>query len=199
MMKKNDFDIKKAADTQTKTSGRQRMNAYAQMLARDLGWGVGKCKILKFAVLFHDIGKIGIPDAILNKPGLLTKKEWKVMKEHPAVGAQIVAPTIHGPLIAPIIRAHHENWDGTGYPDGLEGEEIPEEARLIAVVNAFDVMTTKHPYREALAPNDAYLELTNNSGSQFDPRMVEAFCRCWDRGEIQAILEGEHYPQIRTE
>ena len=191
-MKKNKDDIVKAEDNQTKSPGWSvRMNAYAQMLARDLGWGVGKCEILELAVVLHDIGKIGIPDEILNKPEPLTEKECKIMKEHPAVGAQIVAPTIHGPMIAPIIRAHHENWDGTGYPDGLQGEEIPEEARLIALVNAFDFMTSKQPYSETLTPNKAFSEITKNSGSQFDPRMVEAFSRCWDRGEIQAILEGE--------
>ena len=191
-MKKNKDDIVKAEDNQTKSPGWSvRMNAYAQMLARDLGWGVGKCEILELAVVLHDIGKIGIPDEILNKPEPLTEKEWKIMEEHPAVGAQILAPTIHGPMIAPIIRAHHENWDGTGYPDGLQGEEIPEEARLIAVVNAFDVMTTEQSYREAQTPKVAYKEIRNNSGIQFDPQIVEAFCRCWDRGEIQAVLEGE--------
>jgi len=191
-------DTAKSYDNQTKAPGWSRLKAYAQIIARDLGWGIGKCDILELAVIFHDIGKIGIPDEILNKPGPLTKKEWKIMKEHPVIGAQIVAPTTYGPLIAPIIRAHHENWDGTGYPDGLKGEEIREEARLIAIVNSFSFMTTDHVFRPALTANEAYSEIVNNSGSQFDPRMVEAFCRCWDRGEIKAILEGENNPEIST-
>lgn len=198
-MKKIKDDIPIEADDQTKSPDwSTRMKAYAQLIAHDLGWGVGKCEILELAVVLHDIGKIGIPDEILNRPGPLTKKEWKIMKEHPVIGAQIVGPTIHGSLIAPIIRSHHENWDGSGYPAGLKGEEIPEEARLIAVVNAFDVMTSKQPYKETLTPYKAFSEITKNSGSQFDPKMVEAFCRCWDRGKIQVILEGEYSPDTPT-
>jgi len=189
-MSKNMDDRLKTGETQDQSPAwSTRMKAYAQIIAHDLGWGVGKCEILELAVVFHDIGKIGIPDVILNKPGALTKKEWKIIKEHPVVGAQIVAPSTYGPLIAPIIRAHHENWDGSGYPDGLKGDEIREEARLIAVVNAFEVMTTEQSYRAALAAGDAFDEIINNSRSQFDPEMVEAFSRCWDRGEIQIILK----------
>ncbi len=185
----------KAVETQDRSPGwSTRMKAYAKIIAHDLGWGVGKCEILELAVVLHDIGKIGIPETILNKPGPLTKKEWKIMKEHPVIGAHIVAPTTYGPLIAPIIRAHHENWDGSGYPDGLKGEEIPEEARLIAVVNSFNAMTSEYVFRPALAANNAYKEIKDNSGTQFDPKMAEAFRRCWDRGEIQAILEETNDP-----
>ena len=187
-------DRVKTVETQDRSPGWLRMKAYAQIIARELGWEAARSEILDLAVVLHDIGKIGIPDVILNKPGALTKKEWKIIKEHPVIGAQIVAPSTYGPLIAPIIRAHHENWDGSGYPDRLKGDEIREEARLIAVVNAFEVMTTEQPYRSALAANDAYDEILNNSGSQFDPKMVEAFCRCWDRGQIQAILEVSEGP-----
>jgi putative two-component system response regulator len=184
--------ITKELESQDQTTGwSKRMNAYAQIIARELEWGFNECEILKYAVSLHDIGKLGVPDKILNKPEPLTQEEWKVMKEHPVVGAQIVAPTQYGSLIAPIIRAHHENWDGSGYPDGLKGEEIPEEARLIAVVNAFDMMTSEQPYRKTLTHSEAHQEIINNSGSQFDPMMVEAFQRCWERGEIQAVLKGK--------
>lgn len=185
------YEWEKTLETQDQsTNWSTQMNAYAQKIANELGWEFGKCEILKYAVTLHDIGKIGIPDKILNKPGPLTKKEWKVMKEHPVIGAQIVAPVKKLALVAPIIRSHHENWDGSGYPNGLKGEEIPEEARLLAVVNTFNNMTTDVPYRPALALNDAFKELINNSGTQFDPKMVEAFRRCWERGEIQVILKG---------
>jgi HD-GYP domain-containing protein (c-di-GMP phosphodiesterase class II) len=166
------------------------LNAYAQALANELEWEKAKCELLELAVRLHDIGKLGIPDAILYKSSPLDPDELKEMRKHPIISASMIEGISDlGPVI-PIVLHHHENWDGSGYPDGLLEEEIPEGARLLAVVNAFDVMTSEQPYRPAVAPNKALEEIVNNSGSQFDPNMVEAFCRCWHRGDIHAILSG---------
>jgi len=164
------------------------VNAYAQTIARELEWEAAKCEILEFAALLHDFGKIQIPSSILTKRGPLTEKEWEEMRRHPEYGAHMIRDIPHLAPAVPMILHHHENWDGSGYPDGLRGKEIPEEARLIAVANAFDTMTSDQPYRTALAANDAFNEIVKHSGSQFDPGMVEAFRRCWDRGDIQEIL-----------
>jgi putative two-component system response regulator len=167
-----------------------RVNAYAKAMAYELEWDDERIEALEYGAILHDIGKIAVRLSILLKNGPLTPEEWDIMKRHPEDGAQMIGPVLHSSPAIPMIRHHHENWDGSGYPDGLRGKDIPEEARLLAVVNAFDVMTTDQPYRPALAANDAIKEIVNNSGSQFDPKMVEAFRRCWDRGDIQVILKG---------
>jgi len=127
------------------------------------------------AFLLHDIGKIGIPDRILAKPGTLTESEWAVMRTHPVIGAQVVRPIRLLAEAEEVVRFHHERFDGRGYPAGLQGEEIPLAARIFSVVDAYDSMTNDRPYRAARPPESAVRELTRCSGTQFDPQVVEAF------------------------
>jgi putative nucleotidyltransferase with HDIG domain len=126
------------------------------------------------AALLHDIGKIGVPDAVLHKPGKLTEAEWEIMRRHTAVGEQIVASMKTLAHLAPVVRAEHERWNGSGYPDGLKGEEIPLASRIILVADAYHAMTSDRPYRKALGHEAALAELERNAGSQFCPATVHA-------------------------
>ncbi|HDJ29835.1 MAG TPA: HD-GYP domain-containing protein [Candidatus Acetothermia bacterium] len=130
---------------------------------------------LSYAAYLHDVGKIKVPDAILNKPGSLTDEEWEEMRRHPDYGAEMLQEKDFLKDAAEIVRAHHERYDGTGYPRGLKGEEIPIEARIISVVDAYDAMTSDRPYRRAMSKEEAFEELKKNAGTQFDPRVVNAF------------------------
>ncbi|HET7483156.1 MAG TPA: HD domain-containing phosphohydrolase [Actinomycetota bacterium] len=127
-----------------------------------------------FGFLLHDVGKIGIPDAILNKPGPLTADEWKVMRRHPQLGLDIVGPVGLSSAATDIILCHHERWDGTGYPHKLVGEEIPLAARVFAVADSYDAMTSDRPYRLAMTPGDARQIIKSQAGRLFDPDMVDA-------------------------
>ncbi len=129
---------------------------------------------LRYGAVFHDIGKIAIPEAILNKPGPLTAEEWVVMERHTIVGEQILAPVEFLREVLPVVRHEHERWDGDGYPDGLEGEQIPLGSRVILVCDACDAMTADRPYRKGMPAQAAIAELRDNAGTQFDPRAVEA-------------------------
>ncbi len=135
-------------------------------------------EVLRAAEL-HDVGKLAIPDAILQKPGPLDDAEWGFMREHPVIGERILntAPALRP--VARLVRASHERWDGRGYPDGLAGTEIPLGARIIAACDAFEAMTSNRCYQSARVPEDAIEELRRNAGSQFDPDVIEAFCRIW--------------------
>ena len=135
-------------------------------------------KRLELAALFHDIGKIGIPSEIIRKPGPLDDDEWRIMKLHPELGAKILAPIDRLADVVPIVRACHEHYDGSGYPDELRGDAIPIEARIILVCDAFDAMTTDRPYRKALPVEEACRRLEESNGKQFDPEIVAAFMRC---------------------
>jgi HD-GYP domain-containing protein (c-di-GMP phosphodiesterase class II) len=129
---------------------------------------------LEFAAQLHDLGKIGIPDAILHKPGPLDKDEWRLMRTHPVLGAELLrqVPGLVG--VAEIVRSAHERWDGFGYPDGLHGREIPLASRIILACDAFEAMTTDRAYRPALKRGDAIRELQDNAGTQFDPKVIDA-------------------------
>jgi HD-GYP domain-containing protein (c-di-GMP phosphodiesterase class II) len=128
-----------------------------------------------YGFLLHDAGKIGVPEAVLNKPGPLTAAEWRVMRMHPVIGHQMVDRIPFLANAAEIVRCHHEMWDGTGYPEGLRAEQIPRPARVFTVVDAFDAMTTDRPYRSALSLETAVGELVRLAGIQFDPEAVAAF------------------------
>jgi HD-GYP domain-containing protein (c-di-GMP phosphodiesterase class II) len=130
---------------------------------------------LRVAALLHDIGKIGIPDSALNKPARLTSAEFLMVKAHPVITAQIVGKIEALAHLVPIIRHHHERWDGTGYPDGLKGDDIPLLARILAVADGFEAMTSERPYRRARSEEEALAELKKCAGSQWDPKVVEAF------------------------
>jgi putative nucleotidyltransferase with HDIG domain len=132
---------------------------------------------IRAAALLHDIGKLGVPDAILTKPDNLSGAEWAIMQKHAAEGARIVGFVAELAPLVPLIRHHHERYDGTGYPDGLKGEAIPLGARILCIADAYDTMTTPRGYREVLSQEDALEELRWCSDKQFDPGLVEAFCR----------------------
>ena len=153
----------------------RRVRGYSLTLARAHGFPEVGLRDLEHGVLLHDIGKIGIPDAILLKPGPLTPAEWKIMRTHPEIGRQLVeqVPFLRGAV--PIVYHHHERWDGTGYPLGLKGEDIPLGARIFSVADAFDAMTFDRPYSQAIPLTDARLEIQRSAGTHFDPRVVETF------------------------
>ncbi len=166
-----------------------RLNAYAQALAEEMGWGDLERDSLEFGAILHDIGKIYIPESVLQKADELSPEEWVDMKKHPEVGARMVRDIPYLASAVPMILHHHEQWDGSGYPDGLQSTEIPEGARLLAVADSFDAMTSDRPYRKALKANEAYQEIVSRSETQFDPLVVEALDRCWHNGVIAQILE----------
>ncbi|HTR33045.1 MAG TPA: diguanylate cyclase, partial [Gaiellaceae bacterium] len=149
----------------------------SMLVGRELDLDRDALKRLELAALFHDIGKIGIPSEILRKPGPLTDEELAIVKEHPELGERILAPIERLADVRPIVRACHERWDGLGYPDGKAGTDIPIEARIVLVCDAFHAMVTDRPYRKRLPVEEAMRRLHEASGSQFDPRVVDAFVR----------------------
>jgi response regulator RpfG family c-di-GMP phosphodiesterase len=155
----------------------RRVHGYSLALAREHGVPEDRLTDLAHGVLLHDIGKIGIPDAILLKPGGLTPDEWKVMRTHPEIGKRLIEkiPFLHGAI--PVVWCHHEKWDGSGYPRGLKGEGIPINARIFAVVDAFDAMTFDRPYSKAIPFDAAIAEIKRCAGAHFDPHVVESFMR----------------------
>jgi putative nucleotidyltransferase with HDIG domain len=158
------------------TSGHSmRVRHYALKLARALGLDGATRKRLSLAAKLHDIGKVGLPEAILNKPGTLTETEFAVVRDHPVAGERILSPIIRDPLVLAAIRSHHERFDGFGYPDGLIGEQTPLLARVIAVVDCFDALTSARAYRSALPIPAALDILAEEAGTHFDPRLVPPF------------------------
>jgi HD-GYP domain-containing protein (c-di-GMP phosphodiesterase class II) len=141
----------------------------------------GMALLAEFGFLLHDCGKVGIPESVLNKPGPLTAAEWRVMRTHPIIGYQLVADIPFLRTAALVVRCHHEMFDGTGYPAGLRGEEIPLAARVFSVVDAFDAMTADRPYRAALPVEAAVEELQKMAGTQFDPEVVRVFAPLSER------------------
>ena len=168
----------------------ERVNDYAQAIANELGWDDKHRDALEFGAILHDIGQVRIPEVILLKAGPLTEEEWEEMRKHPEEGARMIEGIPYLSPAIPIVLHHHERWDGGGYPHGLRGDEIPIEARVLAVADTFDAMTSDRTYRRALDPSVAYNEIVRQSNHQFDPRVVEAFLKCWQRGEYQKIIRG---------
>lgn len=153
-----------------------RVAAYAVATARRLGLEPEATADLKIAAELHDIGKIGVPDAVLMKPGPLTDGEWDLMRQHAIVGSSILQSTPLSDAVKQAVRHVHERWDGRGYPDQLAGEQIPVLARILAVADAFEAMTSDRPYRRAFPSARALAELERKRGAQFDPQIVDAFC-----------------------
>lgn len=159
----------------------QRMTWLAEATARRLGQPAEEVHLIRLAAQFHDIGKLGIPDGLLHKPGPLTEDEWKVMRRHPVLGQHILMQA--GGIFARLshlVVAHHERWDGQGYPSELAGEAIPLGARILAVVDAYDAMTSARPYRPPLPEAEARAELCRCAGSRYDPQVVQTFLRILD-------------------
>jgi HD-GYP domain-containing protein (c-di-GMP phosphodiesterase class II) len=165
----------------------QRVTDYALLIGSRLGLSPAEQHQIRVGTPLHDIGKIGIADAILRKPDKLTADEFELMKAHTLKGAAILEtiPAL-SPMI-PIVRHHHERWDGKGYPDGLSQDRISRVARVVAVADAFDAMTSDRPYRRALSAEMAFGELLSKAGSQFDPECVRAFLSA--RQHVEAMLE----------
>lgn len=156
-----------------------RMSEYAYYLAEAVGMGPTECEIISTACSLHDIGKIGIPDSILQKPGKLTPDEWEVMQTHTTIGGELLAGSDSKflKLGKEIALTHHEKWDGSGYPKGLKGEKIPLVGRICGLCDVFDALTSVRPYKEAWSWDDALEEIKKGSGSHFDPAIVDCFFR----------------------
>ena len=178
----------------------ERVAAIAQDIAREMGLGEVQRELLALGARLHDIGKVGIPDPLLHKGGSLVPEEWDRMRQHPELGVAIVAPML--PYLGPvegIIRYHHERWDGQGYPEGLRGEEIPLLARILAVADAYEAMTSDRPYRKALSPERALVEIRQGAGSQFDPQVVEAFLRAMEKEPVWSEKEAFYRASLEEE
>ncbi len=155
----------------------KKVSQYAVTLSERLGLPQDRIATIRAAGLLHDIGKIAIPDSILNKEEPLTEEEWKPVKAHPELGTEILRHVIDLVNCLPAILHHHEHYDGKGYPSGMKGDSIPMEARILAIADAYDAITSMRPYRELLSPRKALDELKRCSGTQFDPELVDAFCK----------------------
>jgi diguanylate cyclase (GGDEF)-like protein/putative nucleotidyltransferase with HDIG domain len=155
----------------------QRVRVFAVAVAKELGFSEDEIEALRAAALLHDIGKLAIPEHIINKPGRLTPEEFEKMKIHTQVGAEILQRVAFPYPVAPIVRSHHEHWDGTGYPDGLKGEQIPQGARVLAAVDCLDALASHRQYRGAISLDAAMEKVASMSGSAFEPRVVELLKR----------------------
>lgn len=175
-------------DTYTRGHVERVMN-YSQAIAEQLSWSPISLDQLRYGSILHDIGKIHVAEEILSKNGPLSEEEWFEMRKHPEMGAQLIQDIHYLAPAVPVILFHHERWNGSGYPFGLKEKSIPEAARIVAIADSFDAMTTRRPYRKALSPRAAYEEILAGSGSQYDPIMVQAFERAWEKKNIQATYE----------
>jgi putative nucleotidyltransferase with HDIG domain len=179
-----------ALDTRdTETEGHsERVAAYTMLIAQQLNLSEAELQHIEYGALLHDIGKIGVPDHILYKPGPLTPEEWEVMKQHPVIGYKMCMKIEMLRPAAPIVLHHHERWDGRGYPYGLNGAEIPLGARIFAIADTLDAMTSDRPYRKALSFAQAREEIERCAGSQFDPELVRVFLELPEE-QLRAIRE----------
>jgi len=165
-----------------------RVSELACLLAAELGLSAPSLKAIERGSLLHDIGKIGIRDKILHKPSELTPEEWKIMRQHPDIGARIIEdiPFLQDTL--PIIRYHHERWNGSGYPVGLSGKDIPLQARIFAIADAFDALISDRPYRRRISVDEALIYIKEQAGILFDPEIVSAFERMWEKNKLEELI-----------
>jgi putative nucleotidyltransferase with HDIG domain len=175
-----------------------RVSRGSRLLAKAAGLNELDQKIAEFAGLFHDIGKIGIPDSILNKPARLTPEEMDVMKDHPEMSVQILEPLAHLDFfyrLLPGVRHHHEWYDGRGYPHGVKGDQIPLSARLVLIADTFDAITADRVYRKGRPPEAAYKELFDWAGTQFDPYLVKIYLEAqptWSAKDNEIFKDMNH-------
>ena len=181
-----------AKDEYTRGHSR-RVAQYAALIAKNMGWTNEEIQNLKNCAYLHDIGKIGIPDQILNKPGQLTEDEFSLIKQHTIIGQDILKDITIIPHLGEVTRSHHEHYDGTGYPDRLKGNEIPIQARIIALCDSYDAMNSKRIYRDALSFEQIKNEIKKNAGIQFDPEITNIFLNLMDNGTL-LNLEHESIP-----
>ncbi|NLW11914.1 MAG: HD-GYP domain-containing protein, partial [Clostridiaceae bacterium] len=159
----------------------KRVSEISVQIAEELELAPETIRRIQIAGLMHDIGKIGIPDSVLNKPGKLTESEWQEIKKHSEKGYKILSSANEFSEIADYVLQHHEHWDGKGYPQGLAAAAIMLEARIISLADAYDAMTSDRTYRNALPEETALAEIKRCSGSQFDPAVADAFIRSWEK------------------
>ena len=173
-----------------------RLAEYSRSVALSLGCSAEEARHAWYGGILHDIGKIGIDDGVLRKNGALTPTEFAEVRKHPDIGAEIISAMRFAPVVAPIVRGHHERWDGGGYPQGLASESIPLHARIVSVADAFDAMTTDRPYRSALDTGEAVSRLREGSGAQWDPTIVDVFVDLLERGELPRTDLAKHSRRI---
>ncbi len=164
-----------------------RVAEYAVLLAKELGWNEEKLENLRYQGLLHDIGKIGVPDSILNKPSRLSEREYEIIKQHTILGARVLSDTTSIPGAWKVAEYHHERYDGKGYPEGLKGEDIPLSARIVGIADAYDAMSTTRVYRRSLSRDQIRNELVNGRGTQFDPVLTDHFLRLLDAGKLEDV------------
>lgn len=175
----------------------RRVQQYAVGLARRLGVADGALlRAIEAAALLHDMGKLAVPEHILNKPGRLTEAEFEKMKTHASIGAEMLSAIEFPYPVVPIVRHHHENWDGTGYPDGIRGTDIPIGARILSVVDCFDALTSDRPYRRRLTDEQALEILNERKGSMYDPLVVETFARVYKELDVSAPTHDAESPNL---
>ncbi|PDV98077.1 HD-GYP domain-containing protein [Candidatus Chloroploca asiatica] len=177
-----------AKDSYTESHLR-RLSSYSEQLAVAAHIPAEQLKAIRFGGLLHDIGKISVDDAILRKPGKLTSEEYEQIKKHPEYGARIIQPMRFAADVGPIIRHHHERWDGRGYPSGLAGEAIPIGARIVAIVDAYDAMMTDRPYRKALGLPETLRRLRDGQGREWDPQLLDLFLALVEEGQLMEPKE----------
>lgn len=168
----------------------ERVMAYAFAIAENLDTESLDADQLRFGAMLHDIGKIHIRENTLAKRESLSEDERQEIVKHPSTGAEMIKDIPYLAQAVPVIRGHHERWDGLGYPLGLKGEQIPLAARIVAIADCFDAMTTARPYNQARSLEEAYMEILNNAGTLYDPGVVEAFRKAWKTRRIQSIANG---------
>jgi putative two-component system response regulator len=169
-----------------------RVADQALVLASLAGLEPDEVEAVGYGAVLHDVGKIGVAESVLTKPGTLTDAERVEMQRHPVIGAEILKPLRLGKIVGPIVRGHHERWDGAGYPDGLRGEAIPIGARIVSVVDAYDAMIHDRPYRAQLSEDEAREELSRHRGGQFDADLVDLLLASLD-GSLSAISETDAF------
>jgi putative nucleotidyltransferase with HDIG domain len=170
----------------------RRVGQIARLIAEELNWNSEKVEFIDWGGMLHDVGKIGVRDGILNKPGKLETDEFEKMKLHPTIGAQIIEGISFLEPVVPYILEHHERFNGQGYPQGLVGEKISIEGRLLAVADVFDAMTTNRPYQKAFEPEAAFQSIIEKSNVLYDPYIIDAFKKAWSRGNLLEVIP----PQI---
>jgi putative nucleotidyltransferase with HDIG domain len=163
------------------------VSSLAEAVARKLGLDEDERAAIVCAAELHDVGKMAIPDEVLAKPGPLDQEDWALMRRHTILGERIVSEASSLAQVAEIIRSSHERWDGNGYPDGLQGEEIPLASRIVFVCDAFDAMTSQRPYQATRTPQEALEELRLGAGSQFDPELVEVFAAALSESAVARV------------
>lgn len=189
------------AKDQTTHDHLQRVQTYALAIGEEMGLSAQELQALQAASMLHDIGKLAVPEHIISKPGRLTPEEFEKMKIHPTVGAEILERVEFPYPVAPVVRAHHEKWDGSGYPNGLRGEEIPVAARILSVVDCMDAMASDRQYRRAMPMEEVLAYIQSESGRSFDPRVVEILMQKHADLEIKShsAVQGDELPKLSTD